>query len=735
VKVAVYGKGGIGKSTIASNLSATLAGAGKKVLQVGCDPKHDSTRLLLGGKKIITVLDYLRDASPDRQCLEDVLHVGYKGVACAEAGGPEPGVGCAGRGILSTFELLERLGVEEKQFDVVVYDVLGDVVCGGFAVPLRKGYADVIYIVTSEEYMSIYAANNILRGVKNFDDQGPRLAGLILNSRGSKDEDKESVYRFAEAVKLPIKAVIPRSDLFRRAEEQEKTLVEAFPKSKEAEIFSSLARDLLSRGPLFPALPIDEEQIGSTAIKSGRAMVADHPSGAEGDAVRGGESKHTDGPYRTARPFLFLSKSVLLREPLHGCAFAGAVSTTTQIRGTVTVAHGPRSCTHIVSQTIFSCGRRSFLTNGIPVPELLIPALFSSDLNESTLIHGGTDRLVAEIKKALDKKPQAVFVVTTCPSGVIGENIEQAIRQASASGFSIPIIPIASDGNMAGDYTQGVINACIQGAASFIDVLCRPEDNRVNIVAEKNIAANTEPNFRCIRTLLKDLGLAVNCRFVRRATIGDLKGFLKGRLNLLAYADQYGRVLRDFLRERFGATFAGKPFPVGFHETGQWLKEIAEFFGREERATRMIDRFRRQYREKIGRLRPLLAGKRLMVITYIHDIDWIIETALDLEMEVEKVCILSYSQDHIFRTRYPDRFEVETGYPPEKRDEDLRRLKPHILLCNYSPARLPIHAHVDAIPLCPDVGFYGGLRFAERWAGLLKSPEIPGWSQDHELFE
>jgi nitrogenase iron protein len=209
-QIAVYGKGGIGKSTISANVSAALALAGACVLQVGCDPKQDSTRLLLEGRRVTTVLDYLRSTEPGDRTLASVVHPGFSGVACVEAGGPEPGVGCAGRGILSALDLLESLGVSENRYDVVLYDVLGDVVCGGFAVPLRERYADFIYIVTSGEFMSLYAANNILRGVRNFEERGLRMAGIILNGRGLPGED-DRVRRFADAVYLPVVASIPRS--------------------------------------------------------------------------------------------------------------------------------------------------------------------------------------------------------------------------------------------------------------------------------------------------------------------------------------------------------------------------------------------------------------------------------------------------------------------------------------------------------------------------------------------
>ena len=200
-RIAVYGKGGIGKSTISSNLTAALSEKGKRVLQIGCDPKHDSTRLLTSGKELQTVLEYLRDTEEEDRELGDIVGTGYKGCLCVESGGPEPGIGCAGRGIISAFDLIEELGINDIELDIVLYDVLGDVVCGGFAVPLRNNYADLVYVVTSGEFMAIYAANNILRGTANYDPG--KIGGIIFNSRGD-EEEKERVKRFSSAVGIPI---------------------------------------------------------------------------------------------------------------------------------------------------------------------------------------------------------------------------------------------------------------------------------------------------------------------------------------------------------------------------------------------------------------------------------------------------------------------------------------------------------------------------------------------------
>ena len=182
-QIAIYGKGGIGKSTTTQNLTAGLVEHGKKVMVVGCDPKADSTRLLLGGLAQKTVLDTIRDEGEDIE-LSRIVRDGFGGTKCVESGGPEPGVGCAGRGIITSINMLENLGAYTDDLDYVFYDVLGDVVCGGFAMPIREGKAKEIYIVASGEMMALYAANNIAKGIKRYARSGGvRLGGIICNSR------------------------------------------------------------------------------------------------------------------------------------------------------------------------------------------------------------------------------------------------------------------------------------------------------------------------------------------------------------------------------------------------------------------------------------------------------------------------------------------------------------------------------------------------------------------------
>ena len=231
IKIAVYGKGGIGKSTTVSNVAAALAEQGLKVLQIGCDPKADSTILLRHGEEVPTVLHMYQEKKKNLK-LEDIVKIGYKGIVCVEAGGPTPGLGCAGRGIITALEKLEETGAYEKyQPDVVLYDVLGDVVCGGFSMPMRNGYADKIFIVTSGENMAIHAGANI---------------AMILNLRNVPREE-EKVEELAEDFHTSIVGTLTRSDLVQQAEEQKKTVLEAFPESEMAEEYRILAKAILMK--------------------------------------------------------------------------------------------------------------------------------------------------------------------------------------------------------------------------------------------------------------------------------------------------------------------------------------------------------------------------------------------------------------------------------------------------------------------------------------------------------
>ncbi|MGD8590737.1 MAG: nitrogenase iron protein [Chromatiales bacterium] len=267
---AIYGKGGIGKSTTTQNLVAGLAELGKKVMIVGCDPKADSTRLMLHAKAQHTIMEMAAEAgSVEDLELDDVLKIGYGNVKCVESGGPEPGVGCAGRGVITAINFLEEEGAYDEDLDFVFYDVLGDVVCGGFAMPIRENKAQEIYIVVSGEMMAMYAANNISKGiVKYANSGGVRLAGLICNSRNTDRED-ELIEALAEKLGTQMIHFVPRDNAVQRAEIRRMTVIEYDPKHKQADEYRTLAQKVIDNKKLVIPQPCTMDELEELLMEFG----------------------------------------------------------------------------------------------------------------------------------------------------------------------------------------------------------------------------------------------------------------------------------------------------------------------------------------------------------------------------------------------------------------------------------------------------------------------------------
>ncbi len=271
-KIAIYGKGGIGKSTTTQNTVAALAEMGRQVMVVGCDPKADSTRLLMGGLVQKTVLDTLRDEGEDVE-LDDICKTGYGNTRCTESGGPEPGVGCAGRGIITSINMLEQLGAydESRKLDYTFYDVLGDVVCGGFAMPIREGKAQEIYIVCSGEMMAMYAANNICKGIVKFAQAGGvRLGGLICNSRNC-DNEREMIEELARKIGTQMIHFVPRDNDVQRAEINRKTVIEWNPECPQADEYRTLARNIENNKMFVVPKPLAIEELEALLMAFGLA--------------------------------------------------------------------------------------------------------------------------------------------------------------------------------------------------------------------------------------------------------------------------------------------------------------------------------------------------------------------------------------------------------------------------------------------------------------------------------
>lgn len=803
-RVAVYGKGGIGKSTISANLSVALSRAGRRVLQVGCDPKHDSTRLLLGGRQLTCVLDYLREARPQEYNLSAVLEEGFAGVGCVEAGGPKPGVGCAGRGIISTFDLLEQFRLDER-YDTVIYDVLGDVVCGGFAVPIRREYADTVLVVTSGEFMSLYAANNILRGIRNYDgDSLRRVAGIVCNSRDVVGED-ERVKRFAEAVKLPVFARVPRSDSFAQAERAHMTVMQQGVDEALCALFEDMAARLLAADELYAACPLEDDELEEAVLGTGQRAGAGQrveearmvgeaavntrsqaysgssygsssadstpadsktpdaaaPSGTRtfengsGDAGSSAQAPDSDSPSASQAseatsatpeiedlqdfwdgpsltdPNRYLSKTLVSGEPLHGCAFNGAIATALNVADAVVVAHSPSSCANLSYAAFTSTGRRRLFERGTLLPVSLAPNLVCTNMDEPQIVFGGTDELLRCVERVKRQGARAIVVISSCPAGIIGDDLDSV---ADLSDETCAVVPLKTDGNMSGDFLQGQLAAHLAIARTLFDRDAPPRPRTVNVFGEKMVVTNTQANFEVVSGYLERMGVSVNCRFLNAATVDELRGFCSAELNLPAYGDYTARLLGQLIREEFGGETFDRPFPIGFDETAAWLRELGARFDCPHVAEELIASEARRYEEAIAQLKPSLAGKKLMVVTFNCELDWILKTAIDLEMEVVRIGILNYSQDTGFRTRLDVDFPVIENYDRFGRAGEIERLAPDVLLTNYASSAGDDVPVADTIPMCPDVGFFSSIALARRWVRLMRLRLKGGWRDDAQLF-
>jgi nitrogenase molybdenum-iron protein alpha/beta subunit len=353
-------------------------------------------------------------------------------------------------------------------------------------------------------------------------------------------------------------------------------------------------------------------------------------------------------------------------------------------------------------------------------------------MNEGVMIFGGIEELRKKIAGAKARKPKIIFILTTCPSGIIGDDVQSVLDMEDAD---TKIIPVLTDGNLRGDYLQGILMAYMEIARNLIDRNVTPEENLVNIIAEKPETNARAESFRYVKDILDRLDIGVNCHFLCETSGGDIRGFGRAKLNLLAWGDYMGRTIKGFLQDEFGAEFLDGAFPIGFEESCRWVRALGDRFGKAEMVAPILAGYEERYRAETAAIKPYLKGKKLMVITYNHDIDWILQTAADLEMEIAFVGILNFSQDNLFRTNYRDRIgELHLGYDNERRHADLSRIRPDILLTNYSSVDLDGGVLTDTIPLCPTAGFMSGVLLAARWSELFKMNLREGWKQDDLLF-
>ena len=431
----------------------------------------------------------------------------------------------------------------------------------------------------------------------------------------------------------------------------------------------------------------------------------------------------------------YLSKNVIRDEPLHGCAFNGAMTMSSNLKDAVILAHSPKSCTYLSIQTISSAGRRTLFERGNILPSSLIPNVLSTDMSETDMVFGGSENLLSKVKSVLNSQtpPPAIVIVSSCPSGIIGDDIDDAL---SLSTERTKIVTVKAEGNLTGDYLQGMLMAYTSLAKQIIDRNVEKREKTVNIVFEKVVARNTEMNFQRLKTFLTRMNISVNCRFLCNTSYASLRDFCSAELNLLAYRDYTGKILEDFFIKEYGASFFEKQFPIGFKETSDWLLALGKHFDASDEAKSIISENEIIYQNRIKSVRPKLEGKKLMIITYNHELDWILNAALDCGMKIVKICVLNFSQDEGFRSSLSeiDGIEVVENYDRDERSSDIKRLKPDIILSNYEPVSEQ-SCITDTIPMCPDNGFFTGLEMVERWSRLFSKSKEGEWLNDRKLFD
>lgn len=704
-QIAVYGKGGIGKSTMSANISAALAARGRKVLQVGCDPKHDSTRLLIGGNQR-TVLEYIRDVpAPDRR-IDDIIAEGAFGVLCAEAGGPEPGIGCAGRGILTTFDILKKLGADRIHTDYRIYDVLGDVVCGGFAVPLRSEYADGILLVTSGEFMSIYAANNIMKGMLNFDTGSPRLIGIILNSRGVEGEE-ETVRRFAEATGTEVIAVMPRDKLFADAEAACHTVRELYPDSEISKKIDAIADRIEAvcggTAKTTDPKPLNDEQMSDLA--AGRPI----REGSVGDTVRLGCGGCGRG------------RSIKETRVMHSCAAYGAAAAFLKMNDVAVVIHGPRSCAFLMDSSRSKAVLDMYGTGIFDTD----PArnLRCTEMDDASSIFGGLPELERCLRSTVAEGFSDIAVVTTCMPGITGDDCMTVIDRISEENPDVRIRYVPADGDVAGDYTDGFMLGA-RRVADMIDISVEPQPGYVNLIGTSFFDVHSREQNDNLKHVLALFDLKENCRFMDETTSENVRMYMRAPFDIMMSNTMTSKELSSILRERTGRSPIASALPVGPREYADWLRTIGTLTGKPDVAEKEIRESERLYDEFIASRRPRFEGKRMLISTKLSfNIDWLIDMLDDLGADIVRIGFARSSRKDGSKAVSEHADRIVEDYCDDMLVEDLAKFDPDLVICDISRGENRRYARLSKV----GIGVRPVLRYAEYLENMMRLPPVEGW--------
>lgn len=699
-KLAVYGKGGIGKSSISSNLSYILSTRGLKVLHVGCDPKHDSTRLLTDGVPQSTFMDSLLDKEKSA-----VITEGSNGVYCMECGGAEPGIGCAGKGMTAMFNYISENTPADT--DVRVCDVLGDVVCGGFSVPMRRNNVDGIVIIVSEEFMSIYAANNILRGIENLNGT-PCVLGMVVNSREPQDSGR--IESFSRATGIRILGTVNRSGVFSKAESAGKTVSELFPSSPSYKELAHLA-DIVQEAMF--------GKLGPQAARplSDRAMM---------QIAAGEEVTDTDPPkVRTSCSFdsFDRERNVVYRGEfvMPACTSHGAFELLSYLTDAAMILHGASNCAFLDE---YAWNRESYWTS-FATGDPRRCNIYSTCLSERTVFTGDVESLKSTIRRAAADGFRYIFIVPTCTSEIIGTDISGIAETAEREGVSV--IPVSGDRSFLtskwGSYTGAAL-----ALAGLMDWNAETVPGTVSFLGMDPYPRRSE-NIDYMDSLLAAFGLRHNHDMVSVETVDEMRK-VTGSQYLIS-------VGRSFHTKRITEAIAGRRDILhlkalnGMRGVREWCEALGKMTGKEKEAKGYLRKEQELYESEMAPIRRKTEGRKVVIYSGYDDeyLDWHIDVLLDLGMEV--LAIVTWKQ------RFDDRTKKPCTYTEFTRMKDVE-------LCHLKEAAESLGADMiisgdmragrTGIPWCgmmnPFLGRIGAVEWARRIVRCMNIKPEEGWCKE-----
>jgi nitrogenase molybdenum-iron protein alpha/beta subunit len=601
---------------------------------------------------------------------------------------------------------------------------------------MREGYADEVYIVTSGEIASLYAANNIAKGVQRFSGNKGKLAGIIGNGRGTKDE-QEVIAAFAQKIGTRLVAFVPRSESIAIAELHSKTIVEFLPNSELANIFRDVANYIEKQQTPITPTPLTDSELedflyefcydikqkpARSTIKINSPLLSPVPQSLQTSAqsLKG----------RRNLPSITNSRNTNFQEraPTYGCSLAGAFNVIRQIRDSVALMYSPQGCSYISFCTHMSQSSLSDLDMAY------LPNLLCTNMTERDVIFGGSKSLAATLENIQKRFPgYSIFLVTACIAGLIGDDVEAVIKRLVNRQ---KIIHIATDGVIGGDFSSGVLKAYQTVAEEFIDETVDAEAGTVNLIGEQNLSVVAESNFLTLKQLLTALDITVNCRFIRKTALSEIRNFKKAEVNIPMVNDPVTNNLTSFLRTRFNVEIFDAPLPFAFEKTNEFLCTIGHRFGKDDLAKKIVNVAKRDYESQLFHLRKFFSGKKALILnSESTNIDWLISTLTDLGVDISRICSsqLYYPQECTKEKNTQSKIQVDSNFPVENYEKVINEIKPDFVLTAGFPIKVN-SVPCDAFPVCPPYGFNGGLDYAKNLYNKLRIPFLEGWRYDENLF-